>query len=118
MQDEDLYCKLYVAGASDPDALALMAGEIVRGSVMLGADLVSASALEMSVHAESRHLPLNDEQADFLLWRHYLEVGAANADTSFEAFFAELARFIVALRARGLRVVAACGFEDALNAAV
>ena len=118
MQGADLYCKLYVAGAADADALTVALNEITRSHGAPDAGLVRTAALNISVHAESRHLPLNDEQDDFVLWRHYLEIDAADTHTGFEAFLAGLVEVIVGLRARGLRVVAACDFEDTLEAAL
>ncbi|PAT37998.1 hypothetical protein [Vandammella animalimorsus] len=116
--DAELYCQLYVSGASDPDTLAAALGEIAQGHVTQGAALVQAPLLDMSVHAESRHLPLSDTQDDFTLWRHFVEVDAADDEITFQAFLAALARLVAALRARGLRVVAACDFEAQLEAAV
>lgn len=115
--DAELYCALYVAGAADPDALAAALGDSAQGHVTQGAALVQTPLLEMSVHAESRHLPLSDAQDDFTLWRHFVEVDAADDATSFQNFLAALAR-VLALRARGLRVMAACDFEKRLEAAV
>ncbi|PAT42393.1 hypothetical protein CK621_09455 [Vandammella animalimorsus] len=114
----ELYCTLYVAGAADPDALAAALGDIAQGHVTQGAAWVQTPLLDMAVHAESRHLPLSDTQDDFSLWRHFVEVNAADEAMSFQAFLAALARVVAALRARGWRTVAACDFEDRLEAAV
>ena len=113
-----LYCKLFVAGAASPDALATALGEIAHGHVTRGACLVQTPVLAMSVHAESRHLPLSDAQDDFTLWRHFVEIDSTGGQTAFDGFLAELARLVAGLRARGLRVVAACDFEEALEAAL
>ena len=118
MQGEDLYCKLFVAGAADYDALSEAVNAITGGSGASGADPAEVLVLEIYVKSQSRHLPLSDEQDDFMLWRHYIDIDAADAHTPFDAFFAEVVRLVVGLRARGLRVVAACDFEDELEAAV
>ena len=118
MQGQDLYCKLCVSGAAAVNELTGAVGDVTHGQVMVAAGLVSTSALEISVHAESRHLPLDDESEDFVRWRHYLEVDAAGAHTQFDAFLVELTQLIVGLRLRGLRVVAACDFEDLLEARI
>lgn len=114
----ELYCTLYVAGAADPDALAAALGDMAQGHVTQGAAWVRTPLLNMAVHAESRHLPLSDTQDDFTLWRHFVEVNAADDAITLQAFLAALARVVAALRARGLRVVAACDFEERLEAAV
>ncbi|MDO4724045.1 MAG: hypothetical protein Q4A97_04710 [Comamonadaceae bacterium] len=116
--DAELYCTLYVAGAADPDALAAVLGDIAQGHVTHGAALVQTPLLDMAVHAESRHLPLSDAQDDFTLWRHFVEVNAADDEITCQAFLAALAHVVAALRARGLRVAAACDFEEQLEAAV
>lgn len=95
----ELYCTLYVAGAADPDALAAALGDITQGHVTQGAAWVQTPLLDMAVHAESRHLPLSDTQDDFSLWRHFVEVNAADGAMSFQAFLAALARVVAALRA-------------------
>ncbi len=117
IQGEDLYCKLFVAGAADADALTVAVDDISVGAVMPG-DGPGHSVLDIAVHAQVHHLPLDDKQDDFLLWRHYLDIEAVSADTTFEVFLVEVVRLIIGLRARGLRVVAACNFEDTLDAAV
>lgn len=117
LRGDALYCKLYVAGAADTRALTLAIDEIAPGAATPTDHASDDLSLDIGVHAESRHLPLSDEQDDFLRWRHYVEVDAASEDTAFEPFLAELARLVAGLRARGLRVVAACDFEDELNAA-
>lgn len=117
MRGEDLYCKLFVAHARDPDALTTAVGQITGGDVMLRAGLIDTPVLSMSVHTPSRHLPLNDEQDDFVYWRHFIDIDAANAQTGFDAFFSEVLQLVLGLRGLGLRVVAACDFEDELNAA-
>lgn len=116
-QGDDLYCKLFVSGAGDEDALTAAVDEITRGAVMPGQG-PGNPALDITVHAQARHMALDDEQDDFVLWRHYLDIEAVSGDTAFGAYQAELVRLIVGLRARGLRVVAACDFEDTLNEAV
>ena len=110
---QDLYCKLFVAGAVDDDQLSAAVDAIAPPQ---GAR--QASQLDIFVHAQIRHLPLDDTQDDFLLWRHYLDVEAANVQTSFDDFLAELTQLVIGLRAHGWRVVAACDFEDELAAAV
>lgn len=117
MQGEDLYCTLFVSGATDADVLTAAVDSISPGAVMPG-DGPGHSALDIAVHAQVRHLPLDDDQDDFVLWRQYLDVDAASADTGFDVFLAELVRLITGLRARRLRVVAACDFEEVLAAEV
>lgn len=117
IQGEDLYCKLFVAGAADVDALTATVDDISADAAMPG-DGPGHSVLDIAVHAQVRHLPLDDKQDDFLLWRHYLDIEAVSADTAFELFLVELVRLIMGLRTRRLRVVAACDFEETLDAAV
>ena len=113
---DDLYCKLFVAGARDADALTGAVDEITHGAVMPGGP--GNPALDVAVHAQIRHMPLDDAQDDFVLWRHYLDIDAAAGDTAFDTYLAELVQLIVGLRARGMRAVAACDFEQTLNEAV
>lgn len=114
MLDEDLYCSIYVAGAADVDELAAAVDEIVRSRVRPGA---GSSVLDTAVRAQSRHLPLDDEHDDFVLWRHRIEIEAADPEAGFDAFLAEVVQVVVGLRAGGLRVVAACDFEEELETA-
>ncbi|PAT33906.1 hypothetical protein CK625_13175 [Vandammella animalimorsus] len=98
--------------------LAAALGDMAQGHVTQGAAWVQTPLLDMAVHAESRQLPLSDTQDDFSLWRHFVEVNAADDAITLQAFSAALAPVVAALRARGLRVVAACDFEEQLEAAV
>lgn len=118
MQDLDLFCKIYVAGADDQSAVSAAVDESIRGGVGEGTGSAGSSVLEIYVDTQSRHLPINDAQDDFTLWRHFIDIDPADANTTFDAFLAELAQLVAGLRARGLRVVAACMFEDELKAAV
>jgi hypothetical protein len=73
--------------------------------------------LEIDVFDQSRHPPA--EPGDhFVRWPAYLEIEASTVDVAAEAFVSTLARLLNGLRTRGLRVVAACDFEDTLAAAL
>jgi hypothetical protein len=117
VQEKELFCKLYVAGAADEDALSAVADQIARACQAADAGSAGLSALDIYVHAQSRHLPLDDAQDDFTLWRHYMDIEAADAKASFEVFIVESAQLVAGLRARGFKVVVACMFEQALEAA-
>lgn len=115
----DRYCKLFVAGAADDQALSAAVNAARHESAKraaAGADGVPL--LDITVHAQARHLPLDDGQDDFTRWRHYLDIDAAQEDVRFDVYLAALAWLVAALRARGWRTVAACDFEVALEAAV
>lgn len=115
----DLYCKLFVAGAADDQALSAAVNAAQHESAKraaAGADAVPA--LDITVHAQVRHLPLDDGQDDFTRWRHYLDIDAAQEDVRFDVYLGALAQLVVALHAQGWRTVAACDFEEALEAAV
>jgi hypothetical protein len=115
MPDDELYCKVYVAGAANHAALKALVAEVARAGVHLRT--VSAPPLEIDVFDQSRNTPAKTGD-DFVRWPAYLEIGASAADVDAEAFVAALARLLNGLRARGLRVVAACDFEDALATAM
>ena len=118
MSGDDLFCKLYVAGAPDPAALAAAVANLTGGRLVGPASLIDTPVLHIAVHAPSRHLPLDDGQDDFVRWRHFLDVDAASAHMPLDAFVGALAPLVAGLRARGWRVVAACDFEEVLEAAV
>ncbi|PAT42394.1 hypothetical protein [Vandammella animalimorsus] len=115
----DRYCKLFVSGAADDEALSAAVNAALRESAertAAGADAVPV--LDITVHAQVRHLPLDDGQDDFTRWRHYLDIDAAQEDVRFDVYLDALARLVAALRARGWRTVAACDFEAQLETAV
>ena len=95
---QDLHCKLFVAGAIDDDVLSAAVDAIAPPQ-----GTPHASPLDITVHAQVRHLPLDDTQDDFLLWRHTLDVEAADARTPFALYFGELVQLVMGLRARGWR---------------
>jgi hypothetical protein len=111
----ECYCKVYVAGAKDRIALTALIAEVAGGGVHMRT--VSAPPLEIDVFDQSRHPPA--EPGDhFVRWPAYLEIEASTVDVAAEAFVSTLARLLNGLRTRGLRVVAACDFEDTLAAAM
>ena len=79
----DRYCKLFVSGAADDEALSAAVNAALRESAertAAGADAVPV--LDITVHAQVRHLPLDDGQDDFTHWRHYLDIDTAQEDVS------------------------------------
>ncbi|WP_343292337.1 hypothetical protein AAHN93_09705 [Vandammella animalimorsus] len=94
----DLYCKLFVAGAADDEALSAAVNAALRESAertAAGADAVPV--LDITVHAQVRHLPLDDGQDDFTRWRHYLDIDAAQEDVRFDVYLGALAQLVAAL---------------------
>lgn len=112
----DFFCRLYVAGAPDEQALEQSVDAALRRCPP-HAGHAEPPVLDWTVRAECRHLPLDDAQEDFTLWRHHIEADAASPSVRFDSYLHTLAWLLAGLRAQGLRVVAACDFEDALNAA-
>lgn len=112
----DLFCHLYVAGAPSEQALAQCVDAALRRHLP-GSSCAQHPLLDVTVRAECRHLPLDDAQDDFVRWRHHITADAATAAVDFDRYLHALAQLVADLRAQGLRVVAACDFEDELNAA-
>jgi hypothetical protein len=104
---DDLYCKVYLTGVADRQRLEVALAQASKGVAGLSIDIFS-----------NRHdPPLTPD--DFVRWPFYLEIEPADPQaSSFDAFLAALASVLTALRAQGLRTVASCDFETALNAAM
>jgi len=113
---DDLYCKVYVSGARDTELLKTAVSSVVGATVEVSE--VRTPVLTVRVGAESRHLPTTHVGDDFVKWPHYLEIDAADERVGLDAFVAAIAQLVSGLRARGLRTVAACEFEDELEAAL
>ena len=111
MQPDDLYAKVFVAGAANADVLT----DVIRTDREAAGR--TPDGLDVVVRAQSRHLPLNDEEDDFLNWRHCIDLEAGPTSAP-EDFLEQVAQLVARLRERGLRVVAACEFEYELEAAV
>jgi hypothetical protein len=116
MSTVDPYCKVYVAEAPDVASLLGLVAQVSGGAVQVST--VATTVMAVRVAAESRHLPLTDDGDDFVRWRHYLEIDAADEHVAFDAFLAAAAHLLNGLRAHGLRTVAACDFESQLAAAM
>lgn len=111
MDDDALYCKVYVKGASDAAALRALVAQCTQGQVLRRN--VLAPPLDIDVFDQGRHGPA-DADDHFVLWPTYLEVAATGQGESFGTYLTALARLLNALHARGMRVAASCSFEDAL----
>ena len=105
----------HVTGA--PDIAALESAVPEAAGSILHRRTVRTDVLEVDIFYEKHGLP-SDTGDDFVALPYYLEVEAANESVTFDAFVAALASLLNRLRARGLRVVASCDFEDQLAAAM
>jgi hypothetical protein len=111
---EDLYCKVYVAGAPDIAALKATLADVAKAG--FERRTVRTRFLEIDVFDQSRHMSA-DPGDDFVRWPAYLEIFAAD-EVSFDDFLAALGAMLNSLRERGLRVVASCEFESELAEAM
>ena len=110
---EDLYCKVYVDGASNSTSLISTIADVANGQVKRRT--VRTPFLEVDVFDQSRHVKA-DAGDDFVYWPSYLEVFAADG-VSFDAFVQAMADLLDGLGERGLRVVASCDFEEQIRVA-
>jgi hypothetical protein len=110
---EDMYCKVYVDGASNVTSLATTIADVVDGR--LERRTVQTPLFELDIFDQSRHSIANANK-NFVHWPAYLEVFAADG-IGFDAFVVALGQMLNGLSDRGLQVVASCDFEDELAAA-
>jgi hypothetical protein len=115
---EDMYCKVYVDGAADladlKDHMAAAAGKAAELRT------IRTPVLEIDLFDQRKqalaHSPSGSPD-DFVRWSNYLEIEAAHEAVAFDDFVVAVASLLRGMRARGLRVVASCDFEDRLAAA-
>ncbi|MBG6081780.1 hypothetical protein [Rubrivivax gelatinosus] len=113
---DDLYCKVYLAGAAD-SAAAKAAISAATGQRF---ERRGAQVAGLRVDVFDNGQPGSkaaDADDDILRWPVYLEIEPMDADMVQPAFVAALAGLLNGLDAHGLRSVASCDFEDELAAA-
>jgi hypothetical protein len=113
---EDLYCKVYLAGAAD-SAAAKAAISAATGQRF---ERRGAQVAGLRIDVFDNRQPgakASDADDDFVRWPVYLEVEPMDADVAQPAFIAALAGLLNSLDAHGMRSVASCDFEDELAAA-
>lgn len=113
---DDLYCKVYLAGAADGGAakaaISAATGQLFerRGAQVAG--------LRVDVFDNGQPgRKATDADDDFVRWPVYLEIEPTDTGMTRRAFIAALAGLLNSLDAQGLRSVASCDFEDELAAA-
>ncbi|MBK1690200.1 hypothetical protein [Rubrivivax gelatinosus] len=113
---DDLYCKVYLAGAAD-SAAAKAAISAATGQRF---ERRGAQVAGLRVEVFDNGQPgwkATDADDDFVRWPVCLEVEPMDADMAQPAFITALAGLLNRLDAQGLRSVPSCNFEDELAAA-
>ena len=112
MQDDALYCKVFVnGGVTRDDLLQLLLRD---GAHTTGRSTLSSPLMCISVRRnEDYDAGKSVGQDGFLYFQHYLDISPTK-DADRAAYVLRLGLLLKHLRAHALTAVAACTFEDEL----
>lgn len=113
---DDLYCKVYLAGATDSAAAKAAISAATGQPFQRRGAQVAGLRVEVFDNGQPGR-KATDADDDFVRWPVYLEIEPMDADMAQPAFIAALAGLLNSLDAQGLRSVASCDFEGELAAA-
>ncbi|MFZ6643254.1 hypothetical protein ACO0LL_26270 [Undibacterium sp. TC4M20W] len=111
----DLYCKVYVNGNINYISLVKLISVILGGGIEMRSVHGPYFTADVFVN---EHANVMADPDDFVEWPLYLEIEPDDENIDPQLYINSLASFISALRANELRVVAACHFEEELNALI
>jgi hypothetical protein len=113
----DLYCRLYMHGVNDEDLLRRMIAEQIEG-VVSGASVANGIIYCRVFASDSFDLSKVNEDRGFLYYQYTAEVSPLDeiydecAEVSTDAYLEMLTGLICHLRGSGVKVVAACEFDE------
>ena len=113
--DESLYCKLFVDSSLDIDELAGLLSKLVKGSVdsfhKIRTELLTLDC--MVSHSRDELLSRVSEDG-FIFYKFYLDIEPV-IGVPRDEYISQIGSLIGLLRARDIKAVPACDFEDELR---
>ena len=110
----ELYAKLFVDTSADHAALLRVVRDCTNG-VQDDWTIVSSSVeAEVRPNDDSRLPARDDSPDDFVYFPFTIDIEPVNAGCGLDEFLKGISTIVVGLAQSGMRVVAACDWEDAL----
>jgi hypothetical protein len=110
----DMYCQIFIDTDQSRDAILHSLAEWSGGDVRFRTVIADLFEADVSKNKEFDEYRRHDKDDGFLFYPYYLDV-EPKPNVAVAVYVDVIRRLVAFLKGRGMRVVAACDFEDLLT---